>query len=141
MFIQDLCRAADVSERTLRNIFQEYFGVGPMRLLKMRQLHEIRAALLTADPVHDTVASIAGRFGVWDFSLFARNYKALFGESPSETLRTRRRSEADAHDDLRGCVTWRASSRRSRCHATMAALPSAVGRAERSIGRITGSRA
>lgn len=87
LFTSDLCRAAGVSERTLRNAFSEYFGVGPIRLLKMRQLGEIRAALLAADPARDTVAQVAGRFGVWDFSLFARNYKRLFGESPSETLR------------------------------------------------------
>jgi AraC family transcriptional regulator, ethanolamine operon transcriptional activator len=87
LFIDDLCRVTQVSERTLRNIFQEYFGVGPMRLLKVRQLREIRAALLAADPTHDTVTRVASRFGVWDFSLFARNYKALYSESPSETLR------------------------------------------------------
>jgi AraC family transcriptional regulator, ethanolamine operon transcriptional activator len=87
MFIDDLCRATEVSERTLRNVFHEYFGVGPMRLLKVRQLLEIRAALLAADPAHDTVARLAASFGVWDFSLFARNYKALYGESPSESLR------------------------------------------------------
>lgn len=88
LFIDDLCRATQVSERTLRNIFHEFFGVGPMRLLKVRQLREIRAALLRADPQRDTVTRIAARFGIWDFSLFARNYKALFGESPSRTLRT-----------------------------------------------------
>lgn len=87
LFIGDLCRATQVSERTLRNIFHELFGVGPMRLLKVRQLREIRAALLRADPQRDTVTRIAARFGIWDFSLFARNYKALFGESPSRTLR------------------------------------------------------
>jgi AraC family ethanolamine operon transcriptional activator len=88
LFIDDLCRATQVSERTLRNIFHEFFGVGPMRLLKVRQLREIRAALLRADPQRDTVTRIAARFGIWDFSLFARNYKSLFGESPSRTLRT-----------------------------------------------------
>lgn len=88
LFTRDLCRAAGVSERTLRNTFNEYFGVGPIRLLKMRQLREIRAALLAADPAHETVMSVAGRFGVWDFSLFARNYKRLFGQLPSQTLRT-----------------------------------------------------
>lgn len=88
LHIADLCAATEVSERTLRNIFNEYFGVGPIRLLKMRQLREIRAALEIADPKRDTVANIAERFGVWDFSLFARNYKRLFGESPSQTLRT-----------------------------------------------------
>jgi AraC family transcriptional regulator, ethanolamine operon transcriptional activator len=98
LFTSDLCRAAGVSERTLRNTFNEYFGVGPIRLLKMRQLREIRAALLAADPAHETVASIAGRFGVWDFSLFARNYKRLFGESPSQTLRTPAGSSEHADD-------------------------------------------
>lgn len=88
LFVDDLCRATQVSERTLRNIFHEFFGVGPMRLLKVRQLREIRAALLRADPQRDTVTRIAARFGIWDFSLFARNYKALFAESPSRTLRT-----------------------------------------------------
>ncbi len=87
LFIGDLCRATEVSERTLRNIFQEYFDVGPMRLLKLRQLVEIRTALLSADPQIDLVTQIAASFGIWDFSLFARNYKALFGETPSTTLR------------------------------------------------------
>jgi AraC family transcriptional regulator, ethanolamine operon transcriptional activator len=88
LFIEDLCLATGVSERSLRNIFHEFFGVGPMRLLKVRQLREVRAALLRADPQRDTITRIAARFGIWDFSLFARNYKAMFGESPSRTLRT-----------------------------------------------------
>jgi AraC family ethanolamine operon transcriptional activator len=87
VFIDDLCRATQVSERALRNMFHEFFGVGPMRLLKVRQLHEIRAALLRTQPQLDTVTHIAARFGVFDPSLLARNYKVLFGESPSRTLR------------------------------------------------------
>ena len=97
LFISDLCRVTQVSERTLRNIFQEYFGAAPMRLLLVRQLREIRSALLAADPAEQTVTKVAARFGVWDFSLFARNYRALYGEAPSETLRGstgRHRSEA-----------------------------------------------
>ena len=70
----DLCRATGVAERTLRNIFHEYFGVGPIRFLKVRQLQDIRQALLAADSTHETVTRIAARFGIWDFSLFARNY-------------------------------------------------------------------
>jgi AraC family ethanolamine operon transcriptional activator len=92
MLIGDLCRASQVSERTLRNVFQEYFGVGPMRLLKVRQLREIRAALAGADAGEQTVAKIAARFGVWDFSLFARNYRALYCETPSTTLRSKPQS-------------------------------------------------
>lgn len=87
LFIDDLCRVTQVSERALRNMFHEFFSVGPMRLLKLRQLHEIRAALLRTQPQLGTVTHIAARFGVFDPSLLARNYKALFGESPSRTLR------------------------------------------------------
>lgn len=89
LLLQDLCRATAVSERTLRNVFHEYFNVGPMRLLKVRQLHEIRAALLSAEYGEQTVADIAARFGVWDFSSFARNYRALYDEAPSRTLRSK----------------------------------------------------
>lgn len=83
-----LCHATGVAERTMRNIFGEYFGVGPMRFQQIYQLREIRAALLAADPTETTVTRIAARFGVWDISLLAQNYKALFGELPSRTLRT-----------------------------------------------------
>lgn len=101
LFIHDLCRATQVSERALRNIFQEFFGIGPMRLLKVRQLHEIRAALLRTQPRVETVTEVAGRFGVIDLSLLARNYKALFGESPSRTLH---RAPAESAEGVR--VAW-----------------------------------
>lgn len=74
-----------------------------MRFVKARQLRAIREALLAADPTHETVTRIATRFGVWDFSLFARNYKALFGELPSNTLRT---VPKPAQRELTGCDTW-----------------------------------
>jgi AraC family ethanolamine operon transcriptional activator len=87
LLIQDLCRATQVSERTLRNIFWEYFGVGPMRLVKVWQLHEVHRQLVAADPGVHSVSSIAAHFGVWDLDTFARNYVALYGETPATTLR------------------------------------------------------
>lgn len=103
LFISDLCRVAQVSERTLRNIFQEYFGAAPMRLLLVRQLREIRSALLAADPAEQTVMKIAARFGIWDFSLFARNYRALYAEAPSQTLRG---SRGHQRSDPALTATW-----------------------------------
>lgn len=87
LLIENLVREAGVSERTLRTVFQEYFGVSPMRLLRARQLWEIRAALLHHKP-EETVMQIAERFGIWDFSLFARHYKRLFSELPRDTLQS-----------------------------------------------------
>jgi AraC family ethanolamine operon transcriptional activator len=95
LFLKDLCRATQVSERTLRNIFQQYFGVSPMRLLKVNRLREIRAALLAADAHGDCVWKIAARFGVWDLSAFASEYKALFGELPHQTLKSPRQMHRD----------------------------------------------
>lgn len=48
----------------------------------------IHADLLRADPQRDTVTRVAARHGIWDFPQFTLSYKALFGESPSRTLRT-----------------------------------------------------
>jgi AraC family ethanolamine operon transcriptional activator len=85
--IGELAAAADVSERTLRTAFQEYFGVGPVRYLQFRQLHQVHRALRAADPKEATVSKVLIEHGEWAFSRFASRYRQLFGELPSETLR------------------------------------------------------
>jgi AraC family transcriptional regulator, ethanolamine operon transcriptional activator len=87
--VEHLAAAAGVSERTLRDAFLNYFGVPPVQYLNRRTLHHIRKALLGADPTAATVAEIATQFGVWQFGRLARDYRFLFGELPSETLRRR----------------------------------------------------
>lgn len=87
LYITDLCDVAGISERTLRNVFREYFGIGPKRFLSVRKLGEIRAALLRVRSEEQTVRQVLRHFGVEDFSLIARHYRSLFGESPSSTLR------------------------------------------------------
>jgi AraC family transcriptional regulator, ethanolamine operon transcriptional activator len=76
-----------VSERTLRTAFDEYFGVGPTRYLKIRILREARKLLRTSDPFSKSVTDVAVGLGIWEFGRFSRDYKVLFGELPSETLR------------------------------------------------------
>jgi AraC family ethanolamine operon transcriptional activator len=84
--VELLATAAGVSERTLRDAFLRYFGVPPVQFLNRRSLHQIRKALLAADPSAATVTEIATQFGVWQFGRLARDYRFLFGELPSETL-------------------------------------------------------
>ena len=86
LVVEELATAAGISERTLRTAFQEYFSAGPVRYLKLRTLHQVRRALKATDPSMTTVTEIATRFGVWEFGRFARDYRLLFGEYPSETL-------------------------------------------------------
>lgn len=85
--VEQLATAAGVSERTLRDAFLRYFGVPPVQYLNRRSLHQIRKALLAADPTATTVTEVATHFGVWQFGRMARDYRVLFGELPSETLR------------------------------------------------------
>jgi AraC family ethanolamine operon transcriptional activator len=84
--LSELCRDAGVSERTLRSMFKEVFGVGPNRYLHVRRLHQVRAALSIAQPSTDSVSQIAARFGFSDSGRMASDYYQLFGEYPSKTL-------------------------------------------------------
>ena len=85
--VQQLATAAGVSERTLRDAFQHCFGLAPVRYLNRRALHQVRRALKAANPSLATVTQVASEFGVWELGRFARDYRNLFGELPSETLR------------------------------------------------------
>jgi len=104
--VTDLCEFSGVSERTLRTMFLEQFGVGPKRYLRTRKLHAVRAALTLADPRRETVSGIAKRFGLSDVGRIAKDYCALFGEYPRVTLVRKRRRAGNA-----STVTRRATRR------------------------------
>ena len=87
ILVGELAAAAGVCERTLRTAFKEYFGVGPVRYLQLRQLNQVERALRVAAPEEVSVSSVLLQYGVWEFSRFASRYRRLFGELPSETLR------------------------------------------------------
>ena len=97
LYIVQICKAIGVSERALRMCCQEYLGTSPKRYLLLRRMHQARRALREAADT-TTVATIATQFGFWDLGRFAINYQALFGESPSGTLR--RSSELVDHRSL-----------------------------------------
>ena len=84
--VPDLCDAARVSARTLEYAFRERFGVTPVRFLKLHRLNAAHGALRRASR-DDTVSGVALRFGFGDFGHFARDYRDLFDQLPSETLR------------------------------------------------------
>jgi AraC-like DNA-binding protein len=81
-----LARNAGVSERTLRSMCLEYFGIGPQRYITLHRLNLARQALLEANPRHTKIAAIAGRLGFWHLGRFSSQYHRMFGELPSKTL-------------------------------------------------------
>jgi AraC family ethanolamine operon transcriptional activator len=84
--VADLCTAARVTQRTLEYAFRETFGMSPLGFLHLRRYHAARRDLLAADATTVTVTAIAPKNGFYQMGRFAVRYKALFGESPSQTL-------------------------------------------------------
>jgi AraC-like DNA-binding protein len=88
--IPRLSAIAGVSERSLRNAFHHVCTTSPKRYLKIWQLHEVRRALRRRDRPPSSVTDVATLHGFFELGRFAGEYKALFGEAPSQTLlRTR----------------------------------------------------
>jgi AraC family ethanolamine operon transcriptional activator len=89
--LKDLYAAVKTSPRALSYGVQDLFAMSPMDYFKVKRLNGVRQSLKTCDPHLATVSGIAARWGFWSMGHFARDYKRLFGELPSETLKKRRR--------------------------------------------------
>jgi AraC family ethanolamine operon transcriptional activator len=96
-----LAASARVSERTLRAAFNEYFGIGPCQYLKIRTLNAVNHRLQLANPTYTTVSDVLVDQGVWEFGRFASNYRKLFGELPSQTLKKSLSDVSTRGTDLR----------------------------------------
>jgi AraC-like DNA-binding protein len=83
----EVCAAIGASGRTLRQHCQEQLGMTPHQYLWLRRMNFARRALAAADPATATVTGIALDNGFWELGRFAVQYRRLFGESPSVTLR------------------------------------------------------
>jgi AraC-like DNA-binding protein len=108
LYLPEICAAINTAERTLRVACEEHLGMGPIRYLALRRMHLARRALLRAKP-SITVTQVATDHGFWELGRFAVAYRALFGESPSETLHrpfTSRRTSPDRPSSLTGAHIW-----------------------------------
>jgi len=85
--IQELCRTAGLNQRTLLRAMRAILGTTPCHHLRALRLAEARQALLCADTPASSVTEVALRYGFRELGRFAGEYRATFGESPSDTLR------------------------------------------------------
>jgi AraC family ethanolamine operon transcriptional activator len=85
--VEEFAQTADVSVRTIRNVFLERYGVSPLRFMLLHRLHQVRRELQSAEATFTTVTEVAARYGFWHFGRFANHYRRLFGELPSQSLR------------------------------------------------------
>ena len=87
--VAELCMALNTSRRALQIGFQEALGVSPHAYIRAVSLNSVRSHLRDAQSPYSCVQDAAAAFGFWHMSQFAQDYREMFGERPSDTLRRR----------------------------------------------------
>jgi AraC-like DNA-binding protein len=83
--LADLAAQSGSSVRALQAGFRRHRGMTPLEFIRARRLERARAALLDASTA-TRVTEVALDAGYEHLGRFARDYKARYGESPSQTL-------------------------------------------------------
>lgn len=81
--VEALCRELGVSRRTLQYCFNDLVGMNPVAFLRAQRLNGARQMIKESC----SVTEAATTWGFWHFGHFSQEYKKLFGELPSDTLR------------------------------------------------------
>jgi AraC-like DNA-binding protein len=82
----DLCRVTQVSERRVRSAFRDVTGKSPNRYFHLLALNEAQQILQQSERDSTTVTDVAYKLGIHHLSRFAKSYRGLFDENPSDTL-------------------------------------------------------
>lgn len=85
--VYELSLAVEVSERSLRRLFHDRYGISPKYFLNRTRLNRVRSDLKKCCEEKNNIADIANNHGFWHMGQFAADYKKLFGELPSTTLK------------------------------------------------------
>lgn len=83
--LTDLAELAGTSIRVLQSLFRRHRGYTPMAFLRARRFEIARARLASGEAA--TIAAIAMDCGFTHLGRFSTEYRARFGERPSETRR------------------------------------------------------
>jgi len=82
-----LCRALDYPERTVELYFRQTLQMSPQSWHRKARMHLARKLLQQAQATGQSISDVALRCGFDQFGRFSVEYRRLFGEKPSETLR------------------------------------------------------
>ncbi len=84
--IDEIAKKFEITERTLRNHFQEELGISPKQYLNTIRLQRVRNELKNKKKKVN-IEVVARKYGFHHMGQFSKRYKDFFGELPSETLR------------------------------------------------------
>ncbi|RTL50150.1 MAG: AraC family transcriptional regulator [Rhodocyclaceae bacterium] len=76
-----------VTRRTLYNLFSHGRGIAPTAYIKQKKLKKINEILQSSSITNCSVTKVALDFGFTHLGRFSAEYKQLFGEFPSDTIK------------------------------------------------------
>ncbi|MBA3915067.1 MAG: AraC family transcriptional regulator [Acidobacteriales bacterium] len=80
--IEEVARAINVSSSRLRHLVKQETGISPTQFIKESRLRCAKKLLVSSTLL---VKQVMWEAGFTDLSHFVRDYKKMFGETPSET--------------------------------------------------------
>lgn len=86
--ITEIAAAAGVSARALQAAFRRHQDTTPLQYARRVRLERAHRDLRAGDPAGTTVAVVATRWGFTHPGRFSSDYRAAYGVSPSQTLRS-----------------------------------------------------
>jgi AraC family transcriptional regulator, ethanolamine operon transcriptional activator len=85
--LAELCAHCGVGVRTLEYGFRQFYDATPIGFIKSQRLSRTRTALARAGTQPMSISATARRLGFTHMGQYAQDYRSLFGESPTMTLR------------------------------------------------------
>lgn len=84
--LSELSQITRMRSRSLINAFEAITGYSPMDYLKRLRLNGAYTRLRRADRAQTRIIDVAMDWGFWHMGHFTKDYRSMFGETPSETL-------------------------------------------------------
>ena len=81
-----LTNELDISESQLHHAFKKEYGITPKKYLQQLRFNTIKKELIAANPNSVTITDIAYKYNFLHMSHFTKEYKKMFGQTPSQTL-------------------------------------------------------
>lgn len=85
--VDELAHYLNVPRRTLFRTFEKESGLSPGQFIKHFRMSQARRQLALNRNGNQTVTSAATDWGFWQLGQFSKDYRQLFGELPSHTLK------------------------------------------------------
>jgi len=86
--LNQVSKGTHIPERTIRRLINKKFQVSPKQYLNKLRLNEVRKGLIL-DRRNSSIFQVASDYNFWHMGQFSKDYKNLFGELPSKTIRNR----------------------------------------------------